>query len=155
MFSFTFCPIFQTKNRAFVDIFWIIFYFFGHLWGVRSTQWREGQSRCEKETRHQDCWSCTAGTQEGRTSVCPDVGWLRLYLSDKNSSSVKNNWDSYQFHKNYFQHICVPDPLLNSHALLHPLKQKKTSRKNNTPVQLLGYWVSAQLRQLLQALRPH
>ena len=36
----------------------------------------------------------------------------------------KNNWDSYQFHKNYFQHICVPDPLLNSHALLHPLKQK-------------------------------
>ena len=27
MFSFTFCPIFQTKNRAFVETFWIIFYF--------------------------------------------------------------------------------------------------------------------------------
>ena len=26
MFSFTFCPIFQTKNRVFVDFF-IIFYF--------------------------------------------------------------------------------------------------------------------------------
>ena len=129
MFSFTFCPIFQTKNRAFVETFWIIFYFLVTYEEYDQHNDEKHNPNVKKKLGIRIVDLVQQGL--GQVELQFVLMWVETLLITIKKRQ-KNNWDSYQFHKNYFQHICVPDPLLNSHALFHPLKQNKKEVEKTT-----------------------